>query len=101
MPLMDSEDEPTNHRPKLLIASLVLLALYLIAYFPAFSYMVRHPEHQRFTAIFRPIPNELRHAMFQLWAKLDPDGFRIVDQQAAAHPEDPAATAELAAPARQ
>lgn len=80
----EPEASPFSRRPVLIVVG--VLALYVLAYFPAHSFIVRHPQYQRGAAAWRPIPSVVRHAMFRVWAKLDPAGFQIVDSQLAAHP---------------
>jgi hypothetical protein len=80
----EPEASPPSRRPVLIV--LGMLALYVFAYFPTMSYIVRHPQYQRGAAAWRPIPGVIRQAMFRVWSKLDPTGFQIVDSQLAAHP---------------
>jgi hypothetical protein len=79
----EPEASPPNRWPVIVVC---VLALYVLAYFPAMSYIVRHPQHQRAAAAWRPIPSTVRHVMFQAWSKIDPTGVQIVDSQLAAHP---------------
>lgn len=80
----EPEASPPSRRPVLIVVG--VLAVYVFSYFPATSFMVRHPKYQRGAAAWRPIPSVVRHAMFKTWSKLDATGFEIVDSQAAAHP---------------
>ena len=77
-------DEPgasPSRWPVLIVAG--VFALYVVSYFLATSYMVRHPESRRAAAAWRPIPNVVRHAMFKAWSRIDPAGAQIVDSIAA------------------
>jgi hypothetical protein len=84
-PVSDEPEDSTRSRRAARVV-LCVLALYVVAYFPAVSYIVRHPQYQRAAAVWRPIPSVIRHGMFRVWSKLDPTGFQIVASQVAAQP---------------
>ncbi|HEV7402286.1 MAG TPA: hypothetical protein VGO11_05140, partial [Chthoniobacteraceae bacterium] len=57
----DPKASRSNRRPVLIVVG--VLVVYLFSYFPAMSFIVRHPQLQRAAAPWRPMPNAARLAM--------------------------------------